>query len=147
MDSIDRAMKEAERLGFGVSYGKYKAACRAGRVEALPSPARPKAPEKPSISCRHCGKLFIRNHANQAYCSPECKYAAQRTRQTAFYKEKRCNEKKPLVLVCAECGADFKALRSTQKYCCKECAKDGNRKAQSRWWAARKKGTADGSSL
>ena len=147
MDSIDRAMKEAERLGFGVSYGKCQTACHAGRLEALPSSPKPKAPEKPSINCRHCGKPFVRSYANRVYCSPECKYAAHLAKQTAFYKENGRRKKKQLTLVCAECGADFKALRSSQKYCCKECARDGNRKAQARWWAARKKGAADGSSL
>ena len=146
MDNIDRIMKEAERLGFGVSYGKYQAACRDDHVEALPSLPKPKASEKLPVSCRHCGKPFIPGHASQAYCSPECKYAAQRARQTAFYKEKRRRNKKQLILVCVECGSDFKALRSTQKYCCKECSKDGSRKAQARWWAAHKKGVADESS-
>lgn len=146
MDSIDRAMKEAERLGFGVSYGKYQAACHAGHVDALPSPQKPKVPEKPSRNCRHCGKSFICSRGNQIYCSPECKYTAQLARQTSFYKEKGRRKKKQLILVCAECGADFKALRCSQKYFCKECARDGNRKAQARWWAAHKKGAADESS-
>ena len=144
MDNIDRIMKEADRLGFGVSYGKYYAACHAGHVDALPSPPKPQVPEKPSRSCRHCGKLFICSRGNQIYCSPECKYSAQLARQTSFYKEKGRRKKKQLTLVCAECGADFKALRSSQKYCCKECAKDGQRKAQARWWAAHKKGASDG---
>lgn len=147
MDSIDRAMKEADRLGFGVSYGKYQAACHAGHVEALPSPSKPKVPEKLSRNCRHCGKAFVPGHANQIYCSPECKYSAQLARRTSFYKEKTAGKKKQLTLVCAECGADFKALRCSQKYCCKECAKDGNRKAQARWRAAHKKGASDGVSL
>ena len=147
MDNIDRAMKEADRLGFGVSYGKYQAACHAGHVEALPSPPKPKAPEKPSINCRHCEKPFVRSYANRVYCSPECKYAAKLVKQAAWDKNKGRRKKKQLILVCAECGADFKALRSSQKYCCKECAKDGQRKAQARWWAAHKKGASDGVSL
>ena len=147
MDNIDRAMKEADRLGFGVSYGKYQAACRDGRAEALPSLPKPKAPEKLPVSCRHCGKPFIPGHANQVYCSPECRYAVKMARQAAWDKEKGRRKKKQLILVCAECGADFKALRSSQKYCCKECAKDGQRKTQARWWAAHKKGAADGVSL
>lgn len=146
MDNIDRMMQEADRLGFGVSCGKYQAACRDGRVKSVSAPPKPRLPEKPAIPCRHCGNPFVRNHANQVYCSPECKYAAQQAKQAASYK-KAAGKKKQLILVCVECGADFKALRSSQKYCCKECAKDGNRKVQARWWAAHKKGATDGSSL
>ena len=147
MDSIDRAMKEAERLGFGVSYGKYQAACFSGSLEPASASSKSKQRKKPSKACRHCGKQFVASHANQIYCSPECKYAVRLARQDDWNKTKGRRKPKQLTLVCAECGADFKALRSSQKYCCKECAKDGQRKVQARWWAAHKKGASDGISL
>lgn len=146
MDNIDRIMKEAARLGFGVSYGKYQSACYSGSVESVSAPPKAKQQAKPSIICRHCGKPFVANHANQAYCSPECKYEARLARQDTWNKTKGCRKPKQQTLVCAECGADFKAFRYTQKYCCKECAKDGKRKTYARWRAAKKE-TADGISL
>lgn len=144
MDNIDRAMKEADRLGFGVSYGKYQAACRDGHVEALSSPPKPKAPEKSSGICRHCGKPFVRSHASKVYCSEECNSAAFRQRQRDY---KRRKSKVPPVVMCATCGADFKPKTSRSKYCCKECAYDGRLKTAALWRAAQKKGAADGVSL
>lgn len=147
MDNIDRMMKEADRLGFGVSYGKYQVACFNGTVEPVSAPSKPKQREKPSRACGHCGKQFVISHGNQRYCSTECKYAVQLARQAAYGKANGLRKRTLQTLVCIECGADFKAFRSSQKYCCKECASDGSRKTQARWRAAHKKGAADGVSL
>lgn len=144
MDSIDRAMKEADRLGFGVSYGKYQIACLNGMVKPVSAVAKPKQPEKPSTSCRNCGRSFVPNHANEGYCSEECRYAAFRKRQNDYYKGK---SRVPSVAMCEICGADFKPLNTRSKYCSEECAKDGARKTAALWRARRKKGAADGVSL
>lgn len=139
MDNIDRIMKEVDQSGFGVSYGKYQAACFGDGQKSVSAPAKPKQQEKPSVSCRRCGKKFTAHHANQVYCSPECNYAVKLDRQNAWRKNKGAPEMEQMILVCAECGADFKAVRRTSKYCCKECAHEGNLKAQARWRAAQKK--------
>ena len=139
MDNIDRIMKEADRLGFGVSYGKYRAAYpNGGNVVAKPAESEP--PKRLSGTCRGCGKPFIKTHGSQAYCSQECSHAAARKRQDAHYKRKRLKEKKLLIISCAECGADFRAVKVTQKYCGPKCAKAGNRKTAARRRAAQKSG-------
>lgn len=139
MDKLDEIMKEADRLGFGASYGKYQLS-----LSSRNSPVASKSPsvsvsEKPSANCKHCGKHFVKNHANQAYCSPECQYAVKLARQNAWDKVKGRRRKEPQVFICAECGADFTALRCTSKYCGRECAHKGGLKAQARWRAAQKK--------
>lgn len=144
MDSIDRAMKEADRLGFGVSYGKYQTACLNGTASRSPVEEKPKLPEKPSTPCRNCGKPFVARHANEGYCSEECRYAAFRKRQNDYHKGK---SRVPSVAMCEICGADFKPLNTRSKYCSEECAKDGARKTAALWRARRKKGAADGVSL
>lgn len=143
MDNIDRMMKEADRLGFGVSYGKYQAACFSGIVQPVSATPKP-SQEKPSVTCRHCGKTFIASHANQAYCGAECKVAAAAKRQREYDKRK---SRVPPVAMCATCGADFKPKTSRSKYCCTECADEGGRKTSALWRAAHKKGVADGISL
>lgn len=144
MDNIDRAMKEAERLGFGVSYGKYRAAYPSGSAGVLPSPRKSAVPQKPAASCVCCGKPFVRTHASQVYCSEECRYIVFRKRQNDYARRKTAA---PLVAMCAICGADFKPKSRKSKYCCKECAHEGSRKVAALWRAAHKKGAADGVSL
>jgi hypothetical protein len=140
MDNIDRIMKEADRLGFGVSYGKYRAAYPNGSGDVLVRPVEPEPAEKPSRICKRCGRTFVAAHGSQAYCSQECRHAAIIERQDAWYKRKKRKEKRLLTISCAECGADFRAVRETQKYCCPECAKEGKRESAAKWRAAHKKG-------
>ena len=104
MDNIDRIMKEADRLGFGVSYGKYRAAYPNGSGGVVLSAPKPKPPEKPSGTCKLCGKTFVRRHANALYCSAECKIEAEKKRQRDWYGKKADI---PSVAVCVICGADF----------------------------------------
>lgn len=140
MNNIDRIMKEADRLGFGVSYGKYRAAYPNGSGDVLVRPVEPEPVQKPSRTCRRCGKPFVGAHGSQAFCSQECRHATIIERQDACYKRKKLKEKRILILSCAECGADFRAVRETQKYCCEECKKEGHRKTAASWRASRKKG-------
>ena len=140
MDNIDKMMKEADRLGFGVSYGKYRAAYPNGSGDALVRPVEPEPVEKHSRTCRRCGKHFVGVHGSQVYCSQECRHAAIIERQYAYYGRKRLKEKRLLIISCAVCGADFQAVMEKQKYCCPECAKEGKRKNAAKWHAAHKKG-------
>ena len=140
MDNIDKMMKEADRLGFGVSYGKYRAAYPNGSGDVLVRPVEPKPVQNPSRRCRRCGKPFVGTHGSQAFCSEECGNAAIMERQNAWRKRKRLKEKRLLIISCAECGADFRAVRKTQKYCCAECSREGHRKTAANWRAIHKKG-------
>ena len=144
MDNIDRMMKEADRLGFGVSYGKYRAAYPNGSGGVVPATQKPKLPEKPTGTCLMCGKLFVKDHANNIYCGPECKIAAERKRQRDWYAKRIVV---PTVAVCMICGADFKPKNSRGKCCSAECIRERQRRTSARWRAARKKGAADGISL
>ena len=141
MDNIDRIMKEADAKGFGVSYGKYRAACLNGTVDPVPTLQNPAPKEKPPIPCRCCGKPFAARHANQVYCSPECQSKIKIQRQNAWRKEK-WKSRPPVIVSCAICGADFKAKRCTSRYCSKECAKEGGRINGARWRAEHKEGDA-----
>jgi hypothetical protein len=141
MDNIDRIMKEADAKGFGVSYGKYQAACFHGAavpVSALQEPI-PKG-EQP-VLCRYCGKPFKRSHKNKVYCGEECKDKAKIKRQNAWRKKKR-RSRPPEVASCVICGADFKTKRCTDRYCSKECAREGGKINAARWRAEQKKGDA-----
>ena len=144
MDNIDRIMKEADRLGFGVSYGKYRAACPNGSGNIAPTAPKPKPPEKPTGTCKMCGKIFIKSHANNIYCGAECKLEAEKKRQRDWYGKKIVV---PAVAVCVICGANFKPRNFRSKYCGPECSRENGRRASARWRAAQKKGAADGVSL
>lgn len=138
MDSIDRAMKEAERLGFGVSYGKYRAAYPDGSQDVVPKPAPAAKSEEPTGVCRCCGKPFVKRHASRTVCSVECEAIVKADRDRQYHRNKK--KKDARTIVCAVCGADFKSVDHRRKYCCPKCAAAGKRKQQHLWYAAHKKG-------
>lgn len=137
MDNIDRIMKEADRLGFGVSYGKYRAAYPNGSGDVIPATPKQKPPEKPTGSCKMCGKFFVKSHASNLYCSAECKYEAEKKRNRDLSRRKTTL---PAVAVCVICGADFKPKNSRSKCCGRECSEELQRNATRRWRAEHKKG-------
>lgn len=143
MDNIDRIMKEADWLGFGCSYGKYRAAYPNGSADVLPSAKRAFSEKKTAV-CRHCGKAFIVRHGSQNYCSEECRDEVFYQRQRDYYAKK---SKVPPVAMCTVCGAEFKPASTRSRYCCKECAKEGDRLKSARFRANRKKGQENGISL
>lgn len=140
MDNIDRIMKEAERLGFGVSYGKYRAAYPNGCKEVLPAAPARKAPEKKSKTCKHCEKSFVPKHYSQCYCSIECADQSQQERQQKYYVDQKtkAHQASPLKF-CKECGVTIPADSMKKTYCCAECAREGRRKVSASWRAAKKK--------
>lgn len=143
MDNIDRIMKEADRLGFGCSYGKYRAAYPNGSADVLPT-AKQASSGKKTAACRRCGKMFVVRHGNQSYCSDECAYEVLIERQREYPKAR---PKYPQKRSCSICGSDFMAVRSNNLYCSKDCAREGNRRKSASWRAAQKEGVADGISL
>lgn len=138
MDNIDRIMKEADRLGFGVSYGKYRAAYPNGSGSAIPASAQEKLDYEDDLrSCKICGKEFFARHGNQACCSAECKLEAEKKRQRDWYHKRH---KAPDAAVCVICGVQFKPEGSRKKCCSRECSRENKRKSSVRWHAAHKKG-------
>lgn len=104
-DRLDREAERAARLGM--SYGKYKALQREGRLpagalateeepeeieapEPAPAPARDPRPvagksktrEKPTPRpCANCGEVFTPKAYNGRYCGPACCHDAEMKRQ------------------------------------------------------------------
>ena len=76
MSNLDRDIKEAERLGYGVHYGQYKA----DHPGELPK-AEEELPEE-TTKCAECGELFVPRKENQLYCCIRCK---ERNRNRAAY--------------------------------------------------------------
>ena len=138
MDNIDRIMKEADRLGFGVSYGKYRAAYPDGSKAVVSAAAQePLECEDDLRMCKICGKEFLPTHGNQACCSAECKAEAEKKRQREWYRKKH---EIPDTAVCAICGVQFKPKSPRNKCCSKECSRKNKQQSSARWYAAHKKG-------
>ena len=98
MDALDLAMREAERLGFGVSYGKYKAAYPNGSGDVItPAVKTDLDYEDDSRQCRLCGKTFTITHGNQRYCSADCSDRAKdsRIRETGGFLAAQLSENAP----------------------------------------------------
>lgn len=133
MDNIDRIMKEAERLGFGVSYGKFRAAYPGGTPGDPPKAPQPSNEEKPTVECRLCGKPFIVTHGNQQYCSAECSVEVANKRIKA-YERRKLQEKRNAAAprFCIVCGVTIPVGSQRRSYCSDECSKEGNRKMNRR---------------
>lgn len=143
MDNIDRIMKEADRLGFGCSYGKYRAAYPGESPAAKPaaSPPDQQALPKSKHVCKFCKKPFIPTHGGQQYCGPECRYKNKRKKQNEYHRKKVSGElaNKPLLTkICVQCGADFKTMDYRKITCSPECAADRRRDVTRKWHAAQK---------
>lgn len=72
MSNLDRDIREALRLGYGVRYGKYKADHPHGTApeqeDARPDNARPDNARQ----CKECDCVFVPHRHNQLYCCGEC---------------------------------------------------------------------------
>lgn len=127
MDALDYAMQEAERLGFGVSYGKYKAAHPNGGGCISTLPEQKAVSEKPVRKCVRCGKAFSPTHGNQTYCCAYCADEAKSAQQEKLRKKRHLEKKLSSPKFCKMCGATIiEGNRTT--YCSKECEEDGHRK-------------------
>lgn len=76
LDNIEMDMIEAERLGYGVQYGRYKADYPFTK-EANEERRKRKPKTKPVqiyvFNCPVCGKEFTTSRRNKKYCSEYCK--------------------------------------------------------------------------
>ena len=135
MDALDLAMREAERLGIGVSYGKYKAAYPNGSGHVLPKPNRSRIPPKKTIACRRCGVQFVPIQGSQKYCGAECKAMSVTERARRDYRKAHgvVKSENP-VTSCAICGSDFAPGDLRMKYCSEECKREAIRKSQAAFY-------------
>ena len=133
MDSLDLAMREAERLGFGVSYGKYKAAYPNGSAGvADPAIETDLQCEDDPSQCKFCGKKFTITHGNQRYCSVDCADEALRERQRKWSRSRSDKKSGAAPRFCKECGATI-TDRARRSYCSDACCKEGSRKYSAAW--------------
>ena len=118
MDNLLKDIREAERLGYGVHYGHYKAdyphtADHSVNLE----------PEPVLRKCAECGQEFEPARQNQRYCCEECKV---RMNQRTGY-QKRIELSMPLgPTACPVCGKTFDREKKSQIYCSRSCAATAN---------------------
>ena len=127
MSSLDEDLKEAQRLGYGVWYGRYKAD-HPGVPRAVPVEVE----EQPDAVCAICGKHFYRNRGNKKYCGGACNEEANRRRTAAKQRQKR---PEMLPRICPHCGKEFQPWHRGVRFCCKQC--------QMAAWYKRKKNTQE----
>lgn len=117
MDRIDMIMRQAEKAGFGPSYGKYMAAHPPAPV---PKPEPELEGNDPPCRCKHCGKIFKPHDGHQVFCSETCRQERRRLRNRL---NKRDYEKHPIgEAVCPVCNKTFPKLTQKQIYCGRSCA-------------------------
>ena len=122
MSNLDRDMAEANRLGYGVWYGRYKADHPAVPDEEPEQQGEPAAKENPNDAvCVICGKQFRKRKMTQKYCGMACWEEANRRRSKARYENNAPRIKK---LTCPCCGIVFLPRSRAQKYCSRECQRE-----------------------
>lgn len=140
MDKLDEIMKEADRLGFGVSYGKYKAAYPDSGRRVPPAPAPKELDYEDDFrKCRLCGKEFIITHGNRAYCSIECSEQAKAMQIRKSELARAVKGRAASAGLCKECGTKITRKRA-KSYCSEKCAREGRRKNNTAWARNKSKG-------
>lgn len=133
MDRLSYDVQEAERLGYGCHYGRYKADHPHTSYEPQKTPAAA-APAKYEYTCQWCGGKFYKSRkSTQRYCSADCNINATNARDKK-YRPKPGKEK-----TCATCGRMFISVRGA-KYCSEICNEAGQRANQIRRRERLKKG-------
>lgn len=116
MDNLDRDIREAQRLGYGVHYGRYKADHPHTREDPL-DVARPMKLR----TCKQCGKEYAYDRTNGLgyFCSKACKNAhyAKANAEAQRRCRLRLEEK-----ACPVCEKSFKPGHRDQIYCGRNCA-------------------------
>ena len=115
MDNLARDVREAERLGYGCHYGRYK----------VDHPYTRDEPDEPVCETRHkpkkcpeCGESFIPDHGCQKYCSIACNNRVIQRR----YREKHSGRQMGApVRNCVVCGEAYGTYKKTQMTCCRAC--------------------------
>ena len=83
MTNLDRDIRMAEKLGYGVRYGLYKA--DHPHTKDIEVDVRIAAPRK----CQNCGAVFYTEIKNKKYCSTHCQKNAGMRRFSQRKKEER----------------------------------------------------------
>lgn len=118
-DHLEYDVMQAEALGYGCHYGKYKADhpnTRAEFEELYGVKTLEKvAPDKREKTCPVCGKKFIVGHLNthKIYCSDECRRKKDEERQ-------RERAQAPAG-ICLWCGGQITDPTMRSRYCCPGC--------------------------
>ena len=119
MSNLDRDLAEANRLGYGVWYGRYKADHPGEPVAAKPVVVE-EVTEADLLDgiCEICGKPFRKYNSQQKRCSGGCSEVAHRRMMAEKYRKKNVITEK---LTCPKCAAVFLPVHRSQKYCCRSC--------------------------
>lgn len=135
MDNIDRILRDADKAGFGVSYGKYRAAHPQVSVKKEDS-----AKDKDSTKiCAECGMEFKTNRQDKIYCSAEC---SNRSCSRACYRNRKEKQKLPIgVATCPICGGSFNRYKKTMVYCSRSCSATGSMRKR---WEQKRETSSDG---
>jgi len=116
MDNLDRDIREAQRLGYGVHYGHYKADHPYTADHSVDL-----VPEYPVKKCAECGEEFVPGRPGQIYCSEECRN--RRNARESARKNRENRPKSPIgPAVCPVCGCTFHRERADRIYCGMSCA-------------------------
>ena len=135
MDNIDRILRDADRAGFGVSYGKYMAAHPQISVKQEDS-----VKDKDSTKiCEECGMEFVTNRPDAIYCSDECR---NRKNCRERYRNQKVKQKLPIgEATCPICGRSFNRYKKTMVYCSRSCSATGSLR---RRWEQKRETSSDG---
>lgn len=122
LDAIDRDMIEAERLGYGVHYGWYKAdhpqTKETYQLEETRTHRR-RAPGKLyTITCEICGKEFQSENSRKKTCSPKCRSQISSMKTRLRHKQNKLQYEEA---VCRGCGVKFTKRSKTQMFCTQRC--------------------------
>lgn len=89
MSNLDRDIREAARLGYGVHYGDYMADKIAGRIHVPPAPEEDEGPPAEVRRCKECGSPFVPHRFNQLFCAEPC-----RSTYHSRHEKRRCRARK-----------------------------------------------------
>lgn len=121
MDNLSKDVAAAQRLGYGVHYGRYKVDyphTKDHSVDLIPEMDDAIPPKY----CRHCGKPFNPKDGHQVVCSEECRHE-RRKEMNRINKTNHNREKHPVGEgVCPVCGRTFQKFSRHHTYCGKSCA-------------------------
>ena len=118
MDNLDRDIREAQRLGYGVHYGNYKA--DHPHTREVPADVAQAVPVK-IRTCKRCGKEFQYDRLNGLgfFCSENCKKIQQKQNNADAVARYR-GSMEPLI--CKVCGDPFIPTYRKQSYCSISCS-------------------------
>ena len=117
MDRIEYDVMEAERLGYGIHYGHYKAdhpiSDWTPEIANRPKPIPPR-------KCKECETEFIPDRPNMWYCCDDCRN--RRNARLGYQKRKKRKHFPKGQAVCPVCGSDFYRKHIYTETCSRTCA-------------------------